>query len=386
MRSSAGPSARPDSFLSDVAVLGGGVIGLSIAWILAREGVSVALVDPAAGKGASWAAAGMLAPVTEVHPGEEELLKLNLAAAARYPEFVAAVEEASGTDVGYRRAGTVIVARDSDDNAALEDVFRYQVGLGLEVERLSGREVRHLEPALSPRTRGGIHVPGDHQIDNRALVSALLQACKRAEVAFVRRRARGIRPSGESIHVELEDGGAVDAGRAVLAAGAATATIEGLERAALPAVRPVKGQLLHLRGPEPSVRGNVRGLDVYLVGRADGRVVVGATVEEQGFDLRTTAGAVHDLLRAAYELVPGITELELVETTAGSRPATADNAPLIGRTSWDPVYVATGHFRNGVLLAPVTADAIARLVLQDELDEAVAPFSPVGTSGEGSMG
>ena len=366
-------------------VVGGGLIGLATAWRIAVRGHSVTVVDPQPGHGASWAAAGMLAPVTEVHPGEEPLLALNLVSAELYPSFVEELEAETGTDLGYRRSGTLLVARDSDDNAALAELFSFQQELGLEVERLSGRACRAHEPALSPRTRGGILVPGDHQVDNRALVRALVAACEKTGVTFWWNKAASVGVTGGRVTgVSLEDGASLRSDSVVLAAGAATGKLGGLQEAGLPPVRAVKGQLIHLKGPEPFVRGNIRGLDAYLVGRSDGRLVLGATVEEQGFDLRVTAGGLHDLLRAAYELVPGITELEVVETVAGSRPATPDNAPLIGATDLENLFVATGHFRNGVLLTPITAQATAGLVLGDPSDEAVLPFSPSRFSREGA--
>jgi glycine oxidase len=379
-------SARAVRGSFDVAIVGGGVIGLACAWRIAQRGHSVAVVDPEPGRGASWAAAGMLAPVTEVHYGEEALLELNLASAERYPSFVAELTEDTGDDVGYRRSGTVIVARDRDDNAALDAVFAYQRELGLEVERLSGRDCRTHEPALSPRVRGGIHVAGDHQVDNRALVKALISACTERGVEFVRARAERIQSaSGRTTGVITDADGIVSTERVVLAMGAVGARIAGTEEAGLPKIRPVKGQLIHLRGEIPLLHGNVRGLDVYLVGRSDGRVVVGATVEEQGFDLKITAGAMHDLLRAAYELVPGITELEVIETTAGLRPATPDNAPVLGPTSLEGLSVATGHYRNGVLLSAISADAIADVVESGRVPRLIEPFLPSRFARAGSL-
>jgi glycine oxidase len=326
----------------------------------------------------------MLAPVTEVHYGEESLLRLNLVSSDLYPAFIEELADETGRDVGYRRAGTMMVARDSDDNATLDDVYHYQRELGLEVQRLSGRDCRELMPALSPRTRGGIHVAGDHQVDNRALVEALIAACAKRGVTFVHDAGVAVELTKErAAGVRLRGGEVVAAGSVLLATGASASEIAGLERAGLPEVRPVKGQLIHLRGA-PLFGGNVRGLDAYLVGRPDGRVVVGATVEEQGFDLRITAGALHDLLRAAYELIPGIVELEVVEATAGSRPATPDNAPVIGRSLLEGVFVASGHFRNGVLLTPVTAAAVAEIVLEGKVPDQVAPFSPERFSRQGS--
>jgi glycine oxidase len=339
--------ARPHTAdAPDIAVVGGGVIGLAIAWQAAAAGLGrVTVFDPQLTNDApaqsSWAAAGMLAPVTEVHYGEEALLTLTLAARDRWATYAAEVEAASGVDPGYRTEGTISVARDGDDLARFEELAVFQAKLGLEVTRLRSREARALEPALSPRVRGAFIVTGDHSVDNRALVHALRAASLAAGVQL---RAEAVR--------SLAD---LDAGIVILAAGAASARL-------LPelGVRPVKGQLLHLRG-ESLLTRTIRGVDTYLVPRGDGRLVVGATVEEKGEDVSATAGGVYELLRAAYELVPGVTELAFTEAVVGLRPATADNAPVIGY--WDErLLVATGHYRNGILLAPETARRIADLV------------------------
>jgi glycine oxidase len=360
-------------------VVGGGVIGLGIAWRAATAGLSVAVVDEAPGQGASWAAAGMLAPVTEVHYGERPLLRLNLAAAARWPGFAAEVEEASGRQVGYRPGGTLAVARDADDNAALEDLYRFQLRCGLEVERLRSRECRQLEPGLHPGIRGGVLAAGDHQVDNRALVEALLVACERAGVRMVTGRVAELATDADRVTgVVLAGGGRLAARAVVLAAGCWSGGLGGVAAEALPPVRPVKGQLLYLRGPadQPLCQRNVRGLEVYVVPRGDGRVVVGATVEEQGFDTRVTAGAVADLLRAALELLPDVAELELAETVVGLRPGSPDNAPMLGPSGPEGLVVATGHYRNGILLAPVTADAMAELLATGRVPDLIAPFTP----------
>ena len=357
-----------------VLVVGGGVIGLGIAWRAAERGLDVCLVDPEPGRGASGVAAGMLAPVTEVHYGEEDLLALNLESARRYPTFVADVEAASGIDTGYRATGTVAVARDADDLAALEELVAYQRSLGLDVERLRSRELRRLEPGLAPGVRGGAVVTGDHQVDPRRLVASLLAACRGAGVTWCRELARRI--DGPS--VALAGGGSVEHGDVVvLAAGAWSGRIEGLPGELKPAVRPVKGQILRLQGRRsPPISRNVRGAEAYLVPRRDGEVVVGATVEERGFDATVTGGAVHDLLRAAIELVPDVAELALAETAAGLRPGTPDNAPMIGPTSSEGLIAATGHYRNGILLAPVTADAVAELLATGVSPAEIAAFSP----------
>jgi glycine oxidase len=364
---------------ADAVVVGGGVIGLGIAWRATQAGMTVTVVDEAPGRGASWAAAGMLAPVTELHYGEDELLALNLASAARWPGFAAEVEEASGQPVGYRPGGTLAVARDADDIAALEDLYRFQLRCGLDVQRLRSRECRQLEPGLHPSIRGGVLAAGDHQVDNRALVLALLGACERAGVRMLAGRVAELATQGDRVTgVVLAGGEAHSAGTVVLAAGCWSGRLGGLAAEALVPVRPVKGQLLYLRGPadQPLCSGNVRGLEVYVVPRGDGRVVVGATVEEQGFDTRVTAGSVHDLLRAAMELLPDTAQLELLETVVGLRPGSPDNAPMLGPAGPEGLVVATGHYRNGILLTPVTADAVAELLATGQVPELIAPFGP----------
>jgi glycine oxidase len=373
-------SHQPET--TDVVVVGGGVIGLATAWEVARRGLAVTVVDPAPGRGASWAAGGMLAPVAEATYGEEPLLGLNLEAGARWPMFAAALAEASGDDLGYRECGTLLVARDRDDREAFDDLYAFQQALGLSVQRLGSREARALEPALRPGIRGGVLVEGDHQVDNRALVTALLTACRACDVALVAAHVRAVRWAGERVDgVVLEDGTALAAGTTVLAAGAASSRLEGLPDGLVP-VRPVKGQLLHLRpapydtAAQPIAGRTIRGLEVYLVARADGRVAIGATAEERGYDTTVTAGGVRHLLRNAWELVPGIDELALVETVAGLRPGTPDNAPLLGPSGLDGLVVATGHFRHGVLLTPLTAELIADLLETGKVADLLHPFSP----------
>jgi glycine oxidase len=364
----------------DVVVIGGGVIGLAVAWRSAQAGMAVTVCDPQPGSGASWAAAGMLAAVTEASYGEQELLTLNLDSTRRWPIFAAELAEASSLDFGYLECGTVVVARDTDDWQVLSDLVAFQRALGLQVESLRSRELRALEPGLAPNIRGGIYVPGDHQVDNRALLSALRVACDRARVEFRPARVLGLLVMADQVTgVRLDDGSHLATETVVLAAGCWSGRLEGVDPAALPPVRPVKGQLLRLRGSAAarlSTR-NVRGLDVYVVTRPDGRVVVGATVEEQGFDLTPTAGAVHDLLRDARDLLPGIAELDFVEVTVGLRPGSPDNAPLLGPMAGvDGLICATGHYRNGVLLVPVTADLVAELLETGKLPEQAAAFAP----------
>ncbi|MFJ2646978.1 glycine oxidase ThiO [Streptomyces sp. NPDC087420] len=372
------------SHTSDVLVVGGGIIGLVTAWRAAQRGLRTAVADPEPGGGAAQVAAGMLAAVTELHYGEETLLGLNLASAARYPAFVAELEAASGQDTGYRACGTLAVALDADDRAHLRELHGFQQRSGLSSEWLSGRECRRLEPMLAPGVRGGLRVDGDHQIDPRRLAAALVTACERAGVVFHRSFANRLTVVRDrAAGVVLADGRALSADQTVLAGGSLSGRLAGLPTDVIPPVRPVKGQVLRLTVPRPyapflsrSVRAVVRGSHVYLVPRENGELVVGATSEEQGWDTTVTAGGVYELLRDAHELVPGITELPFTEARAGLRPGSPDNAPLLGPTALPGLHLATGHFRNGVLLTPVTGDAMADVLTTGELPEVARPFTP----------
>jgi glycine oxidase len=340
--------------MTRVAVVGGGVIGLAVAWRLAGRGCAVTVYDPAPGTGASHVAAGMLSPAGEASHGERELTALAVESARRWPAFAAELAAESGRDVGYRPDGTMLVARTGDDLAELHRLTSWQAALGLAVTPARASELREREPRLAPGIRGGALLPDDHQVDPRKVVAALLSL-----------------PGLAISPVAVDDLSTVDADVVVLAAGCASAELGGLP------VRPVKGQLLRLRGAgglRRVIRGWSDGREAYLVPRADGEVVVGATSEERR-DPTVTAGAVLDLLRAAVDLVPELAEYTLAETQYGFRPATPDNAPVIGELR-PGVLVATGHYRNGVLLAPVTADAVADLVLGGPDAGLVKGFGP----------
>ncbi|MFD5063164.1 glycine oxidase ThiO [Streptomyces sp. NPDC058394] len=385
MRSSGNTSADgSDVSGSDVLVVGGGIIGLVTAWRAAQRGLRTAVVDPDPGGGAARVAAGMLAAVTELHYGEQMLLGLNVASAARYPAFAAELEAASGQDIGFRACGTLAVALDSDDRAHLRELHALQHRSGLQSEWLTGRECRRLEPMLAPGVRGGLRVDGDHQVDPRRLAAALLTACERTGVVFHRDRAeRLVVVRDRAAGAVLATGTELAADQIVLAAGSLSGRLAGLPDEVVPPVRPVKGQVLRLTVPAAyapfltrTVRAVVRGSHVYLVPRENGELVVGATSEEMGWDTTVTAGGVYELLRDAHELVPGITELPLTETRAGLRPASPDNAPLLGPTALPGLHLATGHHRNGVLLTPVTGDAMAELLTTGELPAVARPFTP----------
>ncbi len=369
---------------ADVLVVGGGIIGLVTAWRAAQRGLVTTVVDPAPGGGAAQVAAGMLAAVTELHHGEQTLLGLNLASAHRYPDFVAELTELTGQDVGHRRCGTLAVALDADDRAHLRELHALQTRSGLDSQWLSGRECRRLEPMLAPGVRGGLRVDGDHQVDPRRLAAALVTACERTGVTLHRAWAERLSVTGgRATGVVTDDGTELAAGQVVLAGGSLSGRLTGVPEQVRPPVRPVKGQVLRLAVPpryapflNRTVRAVVRGSHVYLVPRENGELVVGATSEELGWDTTVTAGGVYELLRDAHELVPGITELPLTETRAGLRPGSPDNAPLLGPTELDGLLLATGHHRNGVLLTPVTGDALAHALTTGELPDEARPFTP----------
>jgi glycine oxidase len=326
----------------------------------------------------------MLAAVTELHHGEQTLLGLNLASARRYPDFAAELTELTGHDLGYRRCGTLAVALDADDRTHLRELHALQRASGLESEWLSGRDCRRLEPMLAPGVRGGLRVDGDHQVDPRRLAGALMAACEQAGVVFHRTWAeRLVVRRDRAAGCELRDGSRLGARQVVLAAGSRSGQLAGVPDDVLPPVRPVKGQVVRLTVParyapflNRTVRAVVRGSQVYLVPRLSGELVIGATTEELGWDTTVTAGGVYELLRDAHELVPGITELPLTETRAGLRPGSPDNAPLLGPTELPGLLLATGHYRNGVLLTPVTGDALAHALTTGELPEVARPFTP----------
>jgi glycine oxidase len=355
----------------DVVVVGGGAIGLCCAWRLAQRGAAVAVLDrgePLAG--ATRVAAGMLAPVGELAFGEPELLKMTLAAAERYPDFVAELEAASGMSVGYAQRGALHIALDRDEAAELRRVHDLQRSLGLGAEWLPPRRCRELEPGLTPSFNGGVHAPEEAAIDPRRMTAALLAALADEGVAV-----RG----GTEVTEALLDGQRIEgvrtaageelrAATVVLATGAWAGAAGWLPTEARPPVRPVKGQIVELRSPddEPPCERILASERVYLVPRPDGRLIAGATTEERGFDTAVTAGGVHELLREAYRLLPDVAEMELVEAMAGLRPGTPDNLPLIGPGALDGLVLACGHYRNGILLAPTTAEKIATLLAGKE--------------------
>jgi glycine oxidase len=362
-----------------IVIIGAGVMGLGIAWRLGQRGAPVTVFEEStAGCGASHAAAGMLATCVEAEPGEERLVALGRLSQQLWPDFAAELEQATGHVVDLRREGTLVVALTADDQARVCHHLEFQKRLGLPVEWISSAETRRREPHLASRLAGAVWSSEDHQVDNRKLVAALRAAALAAGATIHERRgvARILSSNGRVTGVRLRDGTDVTADIVVLAAGAWSRQIEGLPPASRPPVRPIKGQLIALRmdPAAPLVRHVVWAPNVYMVPRLDGRLILGATVEEKGFDTTLTAGGMLALLEAAWRAVPAIEELPIDEMWVGHRPGSRDDAPILGPGSLDGLIYATGHHRNGILLAPVTADATARLVLDATVDPAIAPF------------
>ncbi len=366
----------PRSRSYDAVVIGGGLIGLACAWRVAERGMSVAVLERGEpGDGASGVAAGMLAPVTEADFGEQELLRLNLASRELWPGFAAELEERTGLTTGYRETGALVVATERDDVGELRRLHEFQRGLGLEADWLPARECRRLEPGLSPRIAGGILAPQDAHADPRSVLRALRAAFEAAGGELVRGcEALAVEPGAVQTR-----SGSLAAGAVVVAAGAWSAALAP----DAPPVRPVKGQILELRARAASAgppRRIVRTPRCYMFERADGRTVLGATVEEQGFDDTVTADGVYRLLEAGWEAYPELGELELLATRAGLRPATPDNLPVVGEAGG--VVWAGGHHRNGVLLAPITGRGVAALIAGDEPPEELAACSPARFAGK----
>jgi glycine oxidase len=371
------PASNPSK--PNVAIIGAGVIGLAIAWRLAARGTPVQVFDRgAAGAGASHAAAGMLAACAEAEPGEEALVALGREGQARWPAFAAELLAASGIDVELRPEGTLLLALTADDQARLTHQLVFQQKLDLPLKWISAVETRRREPHLAGKLAGAVFSPEDTQVDNRKLVAALRIAAEAAGVRVSEYRSvntissRGGRVDG----IILADGTKVGADAVVLAAGAWARSIEGVDPKLRPPVRPIKGQMLALRmdPAAPLLSHVVWAPGAYLVPRRDGRLLVGATVEEKGYDTSLTAGGMLTLLEAAWRAVPAIEELAIDEMWVGHRPGSRDDAPILGAGPIDGLIYATGHHRNGILLAPITADAIARLVLDGVVEAVIRPF------------
>jgi glycine oxidase len=372
---------RSSSF--DVAVVGAGVIGLSVGWRLTQRGLNVIVLERGAApaRETSSVAAGMLAPISETLATEVPLMRLGLSSVRAYPEFVADLHDATGVDTGYLPCGTLLLARDGDEAEALGRELALREQFGLAVRRLRASEARRLEPALAPTLRLALDVPDDHAIDPRKLTAALARALTLAGGQLrVGAHVAELITAGERVAgVRLADTGErIVAEHVVIAAGPWSSSLAGVPEGASIPVHPVKGQILRLHDPSgPGLLTRVvRFTGGYLVPRGDGRYVLGATMEERGFDTTVTGGAVFELLRDAFELLPSVTELVVDELSAGLRPATPDNGPAIGPGALPGLHWATGHFRHGVLLTPITAEIVLAGLTGEDPGEHAAAFAP----------
>ncbi|WP_055558087.1 glycine oxidase ThiO [Streptomyces sp. NBRC 110028] len=361
----------------NTVVIGGGIIGLATAWRTLRHGATVTVIDPAPATKASHASAGMLPPSSEQIDGENDLLRLCLASRDLWPSYAAELEEFAPS--GFRRDGVLDAAFDDDALRVLDFQESFRESLGIRSERLTPEECGTVQPAFAPAL-GGLLAPDDGAVDPRTFDAALLTAIEALGGTVIRRRA--IRVANHT--VTLDNGDAVTFDRVVLAAGCWTHHIGGLPEEAIPVIRPVKGQILRLRSDPPLLgvtsRALSKGSSLYLVPRLDGELVIGATYEERGYDETVTADGARGLLARAAEVIPGVGALRFAEITAGLRPASPDELPLIGPTSVPDVYLAAGHFRMGVQLAPITAEVMAAYLTDTVPHASAAPFTPLRLS------
>ncbi len=361
-----------------IAIIGGGVIGLSIGWQLLRRGIKADIFERGeAGKSASWVSAGMLAPVSEAGFEEMDLLQLNLASIAQFPRFADELKEDTGIDIEFRTEGTMMIAVDRDQSENLRRLYEFRKKLELPVEWLTGSEAREREPELSPAIKSAVWIPNDYQVDNRKLIHALIDAIKKNDGALYEHTpVESIEISGEKLTGITVNSEHRSYDTVVIANGAWARAIKGLPEHIRPPVRPVKGQILTLRMTDDfTLRKVLRSPEAYFAPKRDGRLIIGATVEEKGFETYPTAGGIKDILESAWEAVPGIYDLPLEEINVGLRPTSRDNAPIISDTPVAGLYISTGHYRHGILLTPVTAYEMTDLIINGKPSELIQPFS-----------
>ncbi|MEJ5350930.1 MAG: glycine oxidase ThiO [Melioribacteraceae bacterium] len=364
-----------------IYIVGGGIIGLAVGWQLVRNGKNVEIYESnTAGKAASWVAAGMLAPYAESYFEGLELFELCKESLDLYPKFIDELKEDSGISLNLDKCGTLIIGFNRDDVERIQRLYNFYVQNQFPVYWLDGEEAREIEPMLSPKTIAAIWIPDEAQIDNRALIEAL-------KIAFVKREGHiyenklvdeiklynnkvvGIKVNNSFIDTSNS--------KVILAAGSWSKKIEGLSEEILPPVRPVKGQIISLNmNGSFKLTHIIRAPDVYLTPKSDGRLLVGASSEEKGFDLNPTAGEIMWLLRRAWEAVPYVYELSINELSVGLRPGSRDNAPIIGQSKIENLYYATGHYRHGILLTPITAYGMKELIMTNTIIDYIKPFQP----------
>src|SRR6202166_405124 len=359
----------------DIAIAGGGLIGGAIAFELARAGLQVALFDrQQPGEGASWAAAGILSPAPE-NAGMISTVPLGRSSLQLYPEFVATVEELSGQSVGYRARGTLEALFSTDAQEKLSTIIALHHGLGLKAEAVSAEDAREMEPALSPELEAAVFRPDEACVDNRALTKAALSAAERSGVkTFAGSNVQSIAKNGGHCEGLLVDGEKVESRWTVIPAGCCSGEIQGASQYA--PVRPAKGQMIALRAKDLSIERVLWSDHVYLVPRNNGKILAGATVEYVGFERKVTAGGVQKIISAALQLAPVLVDAQIEETWAGLRPDSPDHLPIIGPTDLDGLLIATGHFRSGILLAPITAQLIREWITTQNVSLDWARFSP----------
>jgi len=360
-------------------VIGGGIIGLSVGWQLLRRGVPTVLFErEKTGRAASWAAAGMLAPHSEVGFEEEEFLRLGIESLNEFPRFLGELAEDAGRRVALDERGTMIVGFHRDDTERIRRLYEFRNQLGLPVKWLPGTAGREIEPLLSPKITAAIWLPDDCQINNHDLLDTLKDAfVARGGVLAEKTPVRSVVIENGRARAVRTDEREIAASSVIVAAGCWSGLIEGIPESLKPPVRPVKGQIVSLRmNDEFNFAHVVRAPDAYLLPKSDGRLLVGATQEEMGFDLTPTAGPVMRLLERGWEAIPSIYDLPIDSIDVGLRPGSRDNEPLIGPTEISDLYYATGHHRHGILLAPVTAYALCDMIIEGKTTELLVPFHP----------
>jgi glycine oxidase len=360
----------------DVAIAGGGLIGATVAFELACAGLQVALFDRhEPGEGSSWAAAGILSPAPE-NAGMISIVPLGRASLQLYPEFVATVEEISSQSTGYRARGTLEAVFSTDAQEKLSTIIALHHGLGLKAEPVSAEDAREMEPALSSELEAAVFRPDEACVDNRALTKAVLTAAERSGVkTFAGSNVQSIAKNGRRCDGFVVEGEKVQSRWTVIAAGCCSAEIEGAAQYA--PVRPAKGQMIALRAKDLSIERVLWSDHVYLVPRNDGKILAGATVEYVGFDKRVTLGAVQKIITAALQLAPALADAQMENTWAGLRPDSPDHLPIIGPTDLDGLLIATGHFRSGILLAPITAQLLRQWITTQKVSQDWTRFSPM---------
>lgn len=362
-----------------VGIIGGGIIGLGVGWQLLRRGAEVTLFErDRVGQQSSRAAAGMLAPYAEVGFEEIELMKLGQESLRLYPRFVDELSEGVDNVPEFDRCGTMLVGVDRDDTEHLKRLYDFREELSLTVEMITGTEARERESLLSPRVVSAVWLPDDAQIDNRALIQCLKQAFEvNGGRLLEQHTVQQVNRSGGAVKGVSTASAEFQFDKVVLAAGCWSGKIAGIPDGLKPPVRPVKGQIITLQQtPDCELQGIVRSPRFYLVPKEDGTIRLGATSEEKGFDTTPTAGGQKELLEEAWEAVPSIYDLPLLETMAGLRPASRDHAPIIGQTDLEGLYYATGHYRHGILLTPVTVYSLVEEILEERIAETIEPFRP----------